>query len=113
MPPNDMPDLEALLGDGKIPELMLQDDGDLFRILRAQPLRHAHALGARIEGDVEMVLARQAFLGDVGEHLAHDVAQRLLGQKIVADMVGHDGSEAVRNRILARLAAKGIPAQWS
>ena len=35
-----------------------------------------------------MVLAGQAVLGGVGEHVAHHAAQRLLGQKIVADVVG-------------------------
>jgi hypothetical protein len=36
-----------------------------------------------------MVVARQALFGRVGEHVAHHAAQRLLGQEIVADVVGH------------------------
>ncbi len=35
-----------------------------------------------------MMLARQPALGGVGQHLAHQAAQRVLGQEVVADMVG-------------------------
>ncbi len=81
-------DLEMRLGDGEIPELVLQHDGHLFRILLAQARRELHAGRARIERDVEMMLARQAAgLGHVGEHAAHHRAQRLLGQQIVADVI--------------------------
>src|SRR3974390_447194 len=39
-----------------------------------------------------MVVARQALLlGGLGEHVAHHAAQCLLGQEIVAEMVGHAG----------------------
>ena len=86
------PDLEALLVYAQVPKLMLQDDGHLFRILRPQPVGNPHALGMGVEGDVKMMVARQAFLGGVGEHAAHHAAQRLLGQKIVADLVGHGSS---------------------
>ncbi len=83
-------DLEGALGHGQIPELVLQDDGHLLGILHAQPLRHPHALGVGVERDIEMVVAGQAFLlGRVREHGADHAAQRLLGQKIVAEMVGH------------------------
>ena len=86
-------DLEAALVHGQIPELVLQDDGHLLGILHAQPVRHAHALGVGVERNVEMMIARQVLLlGDVGEHVAHHAAQRLLGQEIVAEMVGHAGS---------------------
>ena len=73
---------------------MLQDDGHLFRMLRAQPVRHAHAGGMGVELDEKMMVARQALLGGVGEHAAHHAAQRLLGQEIVADLVGHAGNGA-------------------
>ena len=64
-----------------------------------------------VEGDVEMMLARQrALLGGVGEHAAHDAAQRLLGQEIVADLVGHGGYQYFRIRVmLARRAAESMP----
>ena len=39
-------DLEAILGHHQVPELVLQDDRHLFRILRQQPRRQLHAVGA-------------------------------------------------------------------
>ena len=42
-----------------------------------------------------MMLARQALFGDVGQHVAHDAAQRLLGQDVVADVVGACGYSVV------------------
>src|SRR5690606_12728480 len=68
---------------------VLKDDGHLLRILRAQPVRDAHAHRARVEGDVEMMISRQALFGRLGQYAAHHAAQGLLGQKIVADVVGH------------------------
>src|SRR5262249_16713434 len=82
------PDLELLLGDDQIPELVLQNDRHLLRILLAQARRYPHAGRARVERDVEMVLAREPILGRVAQHALHDAAQRLVGQEIVADMVG-------------------------
>ncbi len=82
-------DFKALLGHDEVPELVLQDNGHLFRILRAQPLGQPHAVGFGIEGDIEMMLAGQALFGRVGEHGAHHAAQRLLGQKVIAYLVGH------------------------
>ena len=45
---------------------------------------------AGVEGDEEMMVAGQAFLGGVGQHAAHHAAQRLLGQEVVTDMIGHE-----------------------
>src|SRR5476651_2225583 len=81
-----------------MPELVLQNDGHLFRVLRAQPVGNAHAVAVGVERDEEMVVARQAFLGGVAEYAAHHAAQRLLGQKIVADLVGHAGFWNLRLR---------------
>ena len=54
------------------------------------PLRQPHAGRRGVEGDLEMMLARQAFLGRVRQHRAHDAAQRRLGENVVADViVGH------------------------
>ncbi len=40
-----------------------------------------------------MMLAGQAAAGDVHQHAAHDRAQRLLGEKIVADVIDrHEGA---------------------
>ena len=92
MPSNDRPTSKLFFADLQIPELVLQDDRHLVGILLAQAIRHAHAGARGIERDVEMMVARQALLGGVGQHLAHDAAQGLLGQKIVTDVVGHDVS---------------------
>ena len=75
----------------EIPELVLQHDGHFFRVLLAHARGELHAGRARVERDVEMMLARQrAGLGHIGQHAAHHRAQRLLGQEIVADVVdGH------------------------
>ena len=102
-------DLELVVADFQIPELVLEDDGHLLRILPEQPLGNAHAIGLGGEGDVEMVLARQALFDGVDEHAAHYAAQRLLGQEIVADLVGHADIRGFA-RILTRLAPKAIPA---
>src|SRR5215472_15868837 len=50
-------DLEAILRHHQIPELVLQDDGHLLRVLREQPRRQLYALGLGEEGDEEMMLA--------------------------------------------------------
>ena len=79
-------DLEAFLGDREIPEAMLEDDHHLLGILLLQAARQHHARSLRIEGDIEMMLARQAALREhLGEDLAHDAAQGLLRQRIVVD----------------------------
>ena len=42
------------------------------------------------EGDEEMVVSGQTGPRDLGQDLAHDAAQRLLGENVVADVVfGH------------------------
>ena len=41
------PDLEAVLGHGEIPELVLQDDRHVLRVFLAQAVRQAHARGSR------------------------------------------------------------------
>ena len=46
-----------------------------------------------------MMLARQAVLGGVGEHLAHHAAQRVLGQDVVADVVGGHGFRVLASGI--------------
>src|SRR5262249_38795503 len=57
-----------------------------------QPRRYAHARRAGVERDEEVMLARQPVLGCVREDALHHAAQGLLGQEVVADMVGrHDG----------------------
>ena len=92
MPPKDRPTSKAVLGHHQVPELVLQDDSHLLWILLAHARRQPHAVGPGVEGDVEVVLARQAVLGGIGEHGPHDAAQGLLGQKIVANVVDGHGT---------------------
>ena len=91
MPPKDRPTSKRSSSHRQVPELVLEDDRHLFRILRQQPRRQLHALGLRHEGDEEMMLARQAMLGGIGQHLAQHAAQRVAGQHVVADMIGRHG----------------------
>ena len=60
-------DLEGVLGDAEVPELVLEDDGHVLRVLLAKRLLHAHARGLGAERDVEMVLAHQPVPGRVGQ----------------------------------------------
>ena len=57
-------DLEAALGHLQIPELMLQDDGHLVRDIARAAGPTAARLGVGVERNVEMMIARQALLGD-------------------------------------------------
>ena len=83
-------DLEAGVGHFQVPVLELDDDGHLLGIALAQSRRHAHARRAGEERDEEMMVAGKAGARDFGQDLAHDAAQRLLGQNVVADVVvGH------------------------
>ena len=85
-------DLERIVADREIPELVLQHDGHRLRILRPHPLGQPHARRHGVECDLEMVLARQAVLGGIRQHGAHDAAQRRLGENVVTDVVyGHIG----------------------
>ena len=96
-----------LQGDGEeglarrqVPVLVLQDDGHLVRVLGQQVDRTGHARGVGLEGDIEMVRARQAFRrrGPLQGGLDH-AAQGLLGHGLVVHLVlgrrvlGHGVSE--------------------
>ena len=84
------PDLKRRIGDGQIPELVLQDHRHLARILGGEARGDAHARIARVEGHEEMVLAGKPGLRHLGQHLLDEAAQRLLREHIVADQVfGH------------------------
>jgi hypothetical protein len=45
---------------------MLEDDGHFFGILATQAVRHADTVGLGVERNVEMMVAREAFLGCIG-----------------------------------------------
>src|SRR5262249_39653144 len=93
------PDLEAILGHHQVPELVLQDDGHLVRILREQARRELHALGLGNEGDEEMVLARQTMWGGVVQALAQHAAKRVARKYIITNMIGrHYRSHRIRPR---------------
>ena len=89
-------DLEAGLGDLEVPILELQHDRHLLGIAFAQPARHAHARRVGQEGDEEMVVARQAGARDLGQHLAHHPAKRVLGENVVAYVVVSHAPEPQR-----------------
>src|SRR5262249_19703400 len=102
-------DLETLLLDHQVPELMLEHDRHFFGKLGEDSRRHAHALRTGIESDVEMVVARQAMFGGVIEHGAHDAAEGLLREDVVADVIdGHDpfsGARLSRSPMLTHVLA--------
>lgn len=87
-------DLEFVLVDLQVPELVLKHDRDLFRV----PFPHGvgqHDTGVPgVVGDVEMVVAHDAALGDMHQGFANDIALhavdfalRLFHQLGVADPV--------------------------
>jgi hypothetical protein len=63
-------DLETIFRHHQIPELMLQDNRHLFRILREQPRRQFDAFGSGQERDVEMMLSGKAMFRSIGQHAA-------------------------------------------
>src|SRR6478735_852301 len=73
-------DLEAIFRNLEVPELVLQDDCHLLRILREQPRRQLDALGPGQKGDEEMVFARQAMRGGVGQYPPQHATQRVARQ---------------------------------
>ena len=66
----DAKNLERLLAHDEIFELVLQDDGDLVRILGAQKARKARPGMVGVEADEQVVVAR--------ESIGRELAQRLL-----------------------------------
>jgi hypothetical protein len=79
--------LEALVRHRQVPELILEDDGHLLRILLLEPLGDGNAVGDGIEGDVEMVLAREPVALDLGQHVTNHAAQGGLSEKVVSQFV--------------------------
>ena len=89
-------DLEGMLGDREIPELVLEDDRHILRILVHQPRRNPDARRLGGEGDVEMVLAGKAGLGHFGEHFAQDAAKRVLREDVISDQVFRHAFDCLR-----------------
>ena len=71
----------------QVPELVLEHDLDLVRIHVAEELGHPDAGVVGPERDQEVVLAREAVLGDLRQHPPHHVAQRLLDDSGIVDPV--------------------------
>ena len=69
----------------EVPELVLQDDRHLLRILRAQPRRDHDARMIGAERDVEMVLAGQAVRRGVRQCQHQHLAHRRLGPLVVRE----------------------------
>src|SRR6185437_3846392 len=86
------PDFEAILRHREIPELMLQDDRHLFRILREQPRRDFYAFGVGNEGDEEMMLSGQTMLCGVGQNAAQHATQSVARQNVISDVIGRHTS---------------------
>src|SRR6266404_2243066 len=83
-------DGEAVFLDNEIPELVLQDDGHLLRILLMQPVGDAHARPVGVEGDIEVMVAGKAALSRLAQCLAHDPTQRLLDHAVISQpALGH------------------------
>ena len=83
--------LERLLVDAEVAVLVLKHDRHFIGILRAQAPRQAHPRRAGVEGNIKVMLAREAVVGGVLEHPAQHGAQRLLGQQVVTDVIDrHD-----------------------
>ena len=81
--------------DLQIPEAVLQHDRHFIGKFGDQMRRNIDADGLRLEGDIEMMLARQAVItDDLAEHAADHGAQRILhdfiiGNQAVAYIVTH------------------------
>ena len=69
----------------QVPELVLQDDRHLLRILRAQSRRYHHAGMVGAERQIEVVLAGQAVGGGIGYRPRHHLAHRRLHPLIVGE----------------------------
>src|SRR5690606_8858319 len=80
-------DGKAILHDLEVPELMLKHDGYFLGILLAQPLGNIDARRVRAEGNVEMMLARQALVARYLQRGADHAAKRLLRHDIVMHQI--------------------------
>ena len=109
---------EELVVDDEVPVLVLEHDRHLFRILGAQIVGQLHAGVGAAEGNVEMVRAGQALVGDLSQHAAHDAAQRIVDESVVVKAIVHVVPELSRsiglrirrvNRVKAR---KTLGRKW-
>jgi hypothetical protein len=75
-------------------ELVLKDDRHLIGILFAQEVGNLQTRKMRLEGEKEVMLTDQPLLLNAPERLAHDAAQRRVGQCLIADEVLGQASPA-------------------
>jgi hypothetical protein len=83
-------DREAVRADLEIPELVLQHDGHLGGVARAQAVvdHHGGMIGAK--GDVEVMAPGHPAPGDHLERVAHHGAERSLHEPAVIEgLIGH------------------------
>jgi hypothetical protein len=79
-------DAERVLLDLQVPETVLENDGHLVGKALGEMLRDADARHARLERDVEMMVARKrAGPLDLAEHPTDHVAQSFLHDLVVGD----------------------------
>jgi len=62
---------------------VLQDDGHLVGELLAQLARKLDAAGARVEPDIDVMIADEPVPGDHGKACTHDLANRVLRAPLV------------------------------
>ena len=95
------PNIKGVLVDLEIPELVLQHDRHLLGILFAHPVGHLNARRIRDESNEEVMVARQARLGDFRQYFADHATQRILHENVIADHVfGHRFASGPRVRTL-------------
>ena len=80
-------DFEEFRLDHQIVELVLEDDGDLFRVLGAQKAGHAHQRRRGIEIDVEVMIAGKAVALEMGKRGSQYALQRVAHPAIVGECI--------------------------
>src|SRR5262249_45069569 len=78
---------ERLLLHTQAPELMLENDRHLLRILFAEEIGNGDTRKLRLERQVEVMRADEAGLLDALERIAHDTAKSSVRQRLIADKV--------------------------
>lgn len=113
-------DLEMLRLDLQVPIFVLQHDRHLVGKALVQVLRDGNTRRLSLEGDIEMMVARQPIHRDIAEHAANHSAQRLLHYIVIgnqaidmlfahARFVDREGAE-IKMLVVAKCANAAIAA---